>query len=161
MRLFLDTTYIMPLAGIETEKFGTEDFAELCSTKGLELLLSPISLVEVKWIIIAETRGRPSLRRRLRLRYRDMLRFILYGGVVRLVPLLDEGIDEEENRLLDLGIRDYFDRVIFAAALHYADALLTEDDELHGLWRRSPNYKSSLILYTWRDFKARYGEGGP
>ncbi len=154
MRLLLDTTYVMPLAGIETERFGAGDFAELCSVEGVRLLLSPASLIEVKWLIIRETRGQPELRERLRRRYRDMLSFVLYGGAIELVPLLDEGIDEDENRLLDLGVRDYFDRVIFSAALHYADALLTEDEELRDVWRRTPDYRRSLTLYTWQSLKS-------
>ncbi len=154
MRLLLDTTYLMPLAGIETDRFGSRDFAELCSAGGVELLASPISLVEIKWVIIGKTKGRPDLREQLRRRYRDMLDLVLYGGIVRLTPLLDERIDEEENRLLDLGIKDYFDRVIFSTAVHYADALLTEDSDLHNLWQNSESYRKLVTLYTWRDFKA-------
>jgi len=159
LKLLLDTTYLMPLAGIETEKFSSRDFAELYSMEGIELLASPISLIEIKWIIIGGTRGRPALREMLRRRYRDLLDLVLYGGVVGLTPLLDERIDWEENKLLDLGISDYFDRVIFSTAIHYADALLTEDKNLHSLWRGSEDYRGSITLYTWRDFKALHPPG--
>lgn len=156
MRLLLDTTYIMPLAGIETDRFGREDFSELYSMEDVELLVSPVSLIEVKWIIIGSTKGQPTLREKLRRRYRDMLNLLLHGNLVELTPLLDENINREEDRLLDLGVNDYFDRIIFSTALHYADALLTEDKSLHNLWRSSKFYRYFFALYTWRDFKALY-----
>ena len=159
MRLLLDTTYIMPLAGIETDRFGREDFSELYSMEDVELLVSPVSLIEVKWIIIGSTKGQPALREKLRRRYRDMLNLLLHSNVIGLTPLLDENINREEDRLLDLGINDYFDRIIFSTAVHYADALLTEDKSLHSIWRNSRAYKYFITLYTWRDFKALHLHG--
>jgi len=155
MRLFLDTTYLMPLAGLETDKFGKEDAKMLYGLRDFVFVASPVSLIEIKWVIISKTRGDPVLRKRLRREYRLFLDFLLYGDVIELTPLLDERIDEEENKLLDLGIADYFDRIIFSTALYRADALLTEDEALRETWEKE-GYDKIIKLYTWNSFKLSF-----
>ena len=159
MKLLLDTTYIMPLADVETEKFRKEDFkvlVDICNSNRISLLLSPLSLVELKWVIIKLGRRRPRLLRALRRKYRLLLRFVLHGNVLSLTPLVDEEVDERENELLDAGITDYFDRMIFATALCYADALLTEDDALLSTWAESSEYKELILAYNWSRFKREF-----
>lgn len=71
----------------------------------------------------------------------------MYSGEVELISLIDEDIDKEENRLLDLGIKDYFDRIIFSTALHYSDALLTEDrDPMEYMEKRGIQANNRAIL---------------
>jgi len=56
VRVFLDTVYIMPLFGIETDKFSRKDLAKLLNIKNMCFLVSLVSLIEIKWIIISKTR---------------------------------------------------------------------------------------------------------
>ena len=153
MRLLLDTTYLMPLSGIETDKFTKEDSKILFSAKNIYFLVSPVSLIELKWIIISKSKGNPVLRSKLRKEYRYLLEFLRYTTFIKLTPLVNEQIDEEENRLLDLGIKDYFDRIIFSTALVYADALLTENNLLRNVWNIHKNYRDSIDLYSWKELR--------
>ncbi|HDI74872.1 MAG TPA: type II toxin-antitoxin system VapC family toxin [Thermoprotei archaeon] len=157
MRLLLDTTYLMPLAGIETDKFSKSDLRVLLSVKEFEFIASPVSIIELKWIIISESKEKPVLKSRLRREYRFFLEFLRYSGLIKLTPLVDERVDEEENRLLDLGVKDYFDRLIFSTALFYADALLTEDSDLKKIWSRYKRYREAVDLYNWRELKRILG----
>jgi len=158
VKLFLDTTYLMPLAGLETDKFGKEDAKILYKLKDFKFIASPVSLIEIKWIIIRESKNKPVLKEQLRKEYRLFLEYLLYSDVIELVPILNEKIDEEENKLLDLGVTDYFDKIIFSSALYYADILLTEDEQLREIWRKE-GYKDIIILHTWSSFKSSFLQG--
>ncbi|RLE76498.1 MAG: hypothetical protein DRJ44_04005 [Thermoprotei archaeon] len=70
MKLFLDTIYLMPLAGLETDKFGKEDAKILYKLKDFKFIASPVSLIEIKWIIIRESKNKPVLKEQLRKEYR-------------------------------------------------------------------------------------------
>ena len=90
MRLLLDTTYLMPLSGIETDKFTKEDSKILFSAKNIYFLVSPVSLIELKWIIISKSKGNPVLRSKLRKEYRYLLEFLRYTTFIKLTPLVNE-----------------------------------------------------------------------
>jgi len=46
----------MPLFGIETDKFSRKDLAKLLNIKSMCFLVSLVSLIEIKWIIISKAR---------------------------------------------------------------------------------------------------------
>lgn len=57
----LDTTYLMPLAGLETDRFGKREAEQLFSLKEeATFIISHISMIEIKWLIINKTRKNSS-----------------------------------------------------------------------------------------------------
>gem|GEM_PF-6326054 len=52
--------------------------------------MSPVSLIELKWIIISKSKGNPVLRSKLRKEYRYLLEFLRYTTFIKLTPLVNE-----------------------------------------------------------------------
>jgi len=156
IRAFLDTTYIMPLFGIETDKFSRKDLAKLLNIKNMCFLVSLISLVEIKWIIISKTRKNTKLRKTLREKYNKGLDVLYYRSKIKIPSLITPEIDETENKLLDFGLSDYFDRIIFSMAYHEADILLTEDQEIHNMWKDHQDIFEGLVVISWEHFLQKF-----
>jgi len=50
---------------------------------------------------------------------------------------------------LEVKVRDYFDRLIYATAIHYNATLLTEDEKLLNLYKGA--YRPKRII-KWRGY---------
>ncbi|MCD6409787.1 MAG: PIN domain-containing protein [Candidatus Verstraetearchaeota archaeon] len=128
-RLVLDTTYLLPLFGVDV---GLKGFAE-CFPRvldGFEVWFNPMSLVEAKWIVLRLLRRDPSRRGVLLLRFRRGLEALKLDERFRQTVLTSAAVEEVADRLLEVGVGDYFDRLIYATAVCYDAVLLTEDEEL-------------------------------
>jgi len=129
-KLLLDTTYILPIFGV---KVSLKNYEEMFP-KLLEeyvVLYNPLSLVEAKWIILKLTRRVPSKRNLLLRAYRRGLEALLSDERLKNTILTDIKIEEIADRLLvEIGLKDYFDRMIYATAVYEGAILLTEDEEL-------------------------------
>ena len=113
--MLLDTTYILPILGI---KVPLKNYETLFPTllERFEVVYNPLSIVEAKWITL-------SLIRRLRIEREPMLERFVRGLKVllndeRLKSTLITAPETEENadKLLDYGVKDYFDRMILSTA---------------------------------------------
>lgn len=129
-----DTTYLLPLFGVvlKLPRFK-EVFPRL--VENFTLYYNPVSLVEAKWIILKLARRKPQSSRKLLDSYIKGLVIILDSESFQPLPLTSPEIEEESDRLLKEGLRDYFDRLLYATAAVHGMTLLTEDDELHEKWR--------------------------
>jgi len=129
-RLVLDTIYLLPLFGVDV---GLKGFAEHFSRvlDGFEVWFNPVSLVEAKWVVLRLLRRDPSRREVLLLRFRRGLEALMLDERFRQTVLTNAAVEEVADRLLGLGVEDYFDRMIYATAVYYDAVLLTEDEELH------------------------------
>jgi len=155
-KVMLDTTYLMPLFGIETEKFSASQLQILLGQRNLDLFYSPVSLVELKWIILKQIKKVNNIfKKTLLSRYNEALWYLLYGEYFYELPLIDPRINTLEGILRDLGLNDYFDRIIFAAALEYCDILLTEDTEIHDIWlsQKEKLTDKEFRVLSWMKFK--------
>lgn len=128
--LLLDTAYILPIFGLQTDlKDFERAFPRLLGSHSVSF--NPIALVESKWIILKLARRDHSKREILLEAYRVGLKTLGGDRRLRQTALTDDTVEEMADRLLLEGLRDYFDRLIYATAARMNCSLLTEDEELH------------------------------
>jgi len=130
--ILLDTSYLLPLFGVSVD---LETFNELFPKllEKFEVLYNPVSLVEGKWIVLKIAFRQPSLKDRLLKAYRLGLKSLLSDDRLKQTELTSPEMEEVADVLLEKGVRDYFDRVIYATAVVREATLLTEDRELKRL----------------------------
>ena len=133
--LLIDTTYLLPLFGVSiTLPQFRRVFPHVAERH--ELYYNPASLIEAKWIILGLARNHPSKMDALLAKYIQGLLLLGENGLFKPLPLTGPEVEEESDRLLKEGLRDYFDRLIYATAAVHGVMLLTEDRELHQQWEK-------------------------
>ncbi len=155
VKLLLDTTYLLPIFGIgvKLKKFN-EVFPKLLSK--YSLLYNPASLVEAKWIIISQLKRMPSKRELFLRRFRKGLKVLLNSTKFSQTILTNAEIEEIADKLLtEFKIPDYFDRIIYATAVHYDIILLTEDEKLHSIAKSEHAPKPKGIM-KWEHIVRRF-----
>jgi hypothetical protein len=146
--ILLDTTYLLPIFGVSV---GLKDFES-----GFRRLLgsysvryNPVSLTEAKWIVIRLARANPIRRDALFGAFRAGLRALESDDRLKATRLTGDAVEQVADELLTgQGVKDYFDRMVYATAADLGCALLTEDEELLKL-RRSEGPRPSAVL-TWK-----------
>ncbi len=153
-KLLLDTTYLLPIFGVSVKlKDYNVLFPRLINK--YSILYNPVSLVEAKWIITGLSRRKPSIREVLLNRFREGLRAILGDERFSQTALTNDEVEEiADELLLRYGVNDYFDRIIYATAVHYNIMLLTEDKELHNLLENKDAPKPRGVI-RWDDIIKR------
>ena len=134
--LLLDTTYLLPILGIRMSLKGfSELFPKLLDD--YTVFYNPVSLVEAKWVVLRLAKKEPQKRGALLKRFRTGLEALLRDKRLVQSELTSPSVEEIADLLLiEVGLADYFDRIIYATAAHRGIALLTEDDELIRLAQR-------------------------
>ena len=148
-RILLDTSYLLPLFGIDVEIDGLkENFPKVL--KKFEVYYSPISLIETKFIILRLLKDGINLLED----YRVGLDSILAEDLFKPTPLTNSEIEEVADRLLiDKGLKDYFDRMIYATAVVFKLALVTEDRKLTEI---ASNYSlKPPKVYSWKTLQLK------
>lgn len=147
--LVLDTTYLLPIFGVSIKlpRFK-EVFPQLLSR--YRVLYNPGSIIEAKWIVLGLSKGRRE--RSLTLaRYRKGLKTLLFEERLVQTVLTSPEVEEVADKLLiDAGLQDYFDRVIYATAVVRNAMLLTEDQELHQV-AKTPELPRPRRVLKWLD----------
>ena len=154
MRVILDTTYILPAFNIVTKKFGKKDFKFLLESD-LERIVHQALIIESKWVLLGLIRGgRIKEPNRAFTDFNEGLRFLKYGGKFRFIDTLDERVDLNETEIYtNLGITDYFDRIIIATAMAYDAILLTEDEDILDLRDAKTKIWNGIKILSWHEFK--------
>ena len=147
-KILLDTTYLLPLFEIEVDKFSKKDL-ELLLESNIELFYNPISLIEIKWVLIKIAKQDKKKLEHLREIYNESVDHLLYSGEIKPTILLDGKISHLEDILYDAGIKDYFDRVIVATAKVLTGKLLTEDKNLTKLLKNVKEF-TDLEVLNWQ-----------
>jgi hypothetical protein len=149
--LLLDTTYLLPIFGLKVDLEDFEIiFPELLATRSISF--NPIALVESKWIVLKLIRKNPSTKNILLEAYRLGLKTLKEDHRLRQTALTDETIEEIADKLYHEGLKDYFDRLIYATAVRTNSSLLTEDEELHKLGESSHWHRQKRII-NWEKLK--------
>ncbi len=154
--LILDTTYLLPIfsVGVGLQRYESLFPRLLEALKG-RIGYNPVSLVEVKWISLGLARDHPDRRDRLLSAYRRGLAAILSDERISATELTGPEVEAVADRLLlEFGLADYFDRVIYATAVVRNAILLTEDGELLRL-ARSPDAPRPREALRWADVPGR------
>lgn len=155
-RVLLDTTYLLPVFGVGIGLEGYEDkFPRLLEE--FYIHYSPLSLIEAKWIILKLSKINPNISRRLLAEYRRGLEVVISDDRLRETITTNSVIEEVADHLLELGLRDYFDRMIYATAYYYDAMLLTEDKELKTINEKTPYYRLPRVI-DWAEVKGLLGK---
>ena len=140
----LDTSYLLPLFGIDVEIDGLKEYFPKVLKK-FEVYCSPISLIEVKFIILRLLKDGINLLED----YRIGLNSLLANEELKPTPLANSEIEDIADRLLiDKGLKDYFDRMIYSTAVVFKLALVTEDRQLTEL-ANNYTFKPPKV-YSWK-----------
>jgi predicted nucleic acid-binding protein len=129
--LMLDTTYLLPLFGIDVPlQRYPEVFPKLIAKH--EVWYSPLSLVEAKWIILNLVRRDVGKREAYLEKYRRGLGVLFAHSRLRQTELTTPQTEYEADELLR-KVSDYFDRMIYATAKQLGLTLISEDRVLKRL----------------------------
>ncbi len=145
--LLLDTTYLLPVFGIDVGLARFEiKFPEMLDE--YDIRYNPVSLLEAKWISLRI--GRHADRDKFLARYRSGLGAIMADKRMKQTRLTDGAVELIADRLLaDNRLDDYFDRMIYATAAAENSYLLTEDRVLLGLMR-AKGEPMPRSIYSWK-----------
>jgi hypothetical protein len=132
-RLLLDTTYLLPIFGVRVGLERFETMFPLLLDK-YSVVYNPISIVEAKWIVLRLSRRRSQKRKLILERFREGLKVLLNDERFSQTIITNSDVEEIADRLLlEAGVRDYFDRLIYSTAAYFSAILLTEDETLKGI----------------------------
>ncbi len=155
-RLFLDTTYLLPLLGIDV---GLREYSRYFPKLHLfyEIYYSPVSLMEAKWIIIKSIRQLKKQQDKLRLleEYRVGLDLIMKSSHYKETVFTNGLIEMIADKLWMKRIKDYFDRMIYATAAYYRAILLTEDRELRDVYEEDELTIKPKEVISWSELITR------
>ncbi|MEX2703439.1 MAG: PIN domain-containing protein [Candidatus Baldrarchaeota archaeon] len=147
-KLLLDTTYLLPLLGLQVPQLKDYEkiFPKLLTK--FETFFSPLSLVESKWVLLRLLKDRELEYKRAALRrFRLGVKTIVKSEKLNQTILTSYEIEKYADLLLDL-VKDYFDRMIVSTAKAYNATLLTEDITLKKILKRVDELTELKIL-TW------------
>lgn len=145
--LLLDTTYLLPIFGIDVRLAGFEDkFPKILNA--YDVHYNPISLVEAKWISLRLGRGTD--RKKFLEKYRSGVEALLADKRISQTRVTDGAIELVADSLLaDDEVEDYFDRMIYATAAVEQSHLLTEDKVLVRL-ESSEKERAPRSTVSWK-----------
>ncbi len=147
-KILLDTTYFLPVFGVSVRlKDFDKAYGKLLDS--YSAIYNPASLIEAKWVLLKLARLNPGRREALLTAYRAGLKALASDGRLKQTPLTNARVEGVADQLLASGMKDYFDRLIFATAADQGCVLLTEDEALAGLRRREKPRPSKVM--TWKD----------
>lgn len=149
-KLLLDTTYLLPIFKI---KVKLERFEELFPyvTRRYKILYNPVSIVEAKWITLKLCKQLPHKKKQLLKAFRTGLASLRRSRIKPTI-LTSPSIEETADKLLlEAGIKDYFDRIIYATAAYYVATLLTEDKILQEI--NNENIPKPPDTLDWKTLK--------
>ncbi len=126
-KLLPDTTYLPPVlsVAVNLERYG-KVFPKLLER--YTVFYNPISLVESKWIMLRLCRRDPGKKRGYLEAYKRGLKALLNDNRIQQIQLTNPEVEEVADKLLvEAGVKDYFDRLIYATATYLKTTLLTEE----------------------------------
>jgi len=152
--LLLDTTYLLPLFGLESRLPNFDDsFRQLLSD--YEVKYNPVSLLEAKWLVLRLARRKKAQLETFLNYYREGIRVITKGEPIVQTAFTEEKVEGLSDKLLiEADLRDYFDRQIYSTAACQKYLLLTEDGSLHQLYQ-SHTFERPKAVIRWKNIILR------
>jgi len=150
--IVLDTTYVLPLFGIEIKLIP--EFIEKLDqiwSKGLKnykIYLPSICLIEVMYKLLSEYRKKPDLK--IINRYQLILPTVLNSPIKIFNTELSQKGSLIAIKIRHAGHNDVLDCWIAASAAALNAILLTEDKDLKNILKTVPDTKN-LQVWTWKD----------
>jgi len=158
INLLLDTTYVLPLFGIDInlDKDFREEIKQLWKSgvKNYNLYLSSASIIESVYKLNREYRN--SEDPEILERYHVVLPTIIKSKIVKIIdPFLNPVIAEKCMKIRKLGHKDLMDCWIAASAIAINAIFLTEDKELRILLKKNPDFKLNKII-NWKIIRQEF-----
>jgi hypothetical protein len=148
-RILLDTTYLLPIFGIDTglEQFDSK-FPKIAEK--FEVLYNQVSLIEVKWTVLALLEKEKQIEKR-----QEVLETYIAGLEIlgapeqRLKSIMTITLPQAEKiadyLLFRFDLRDYFDRLVYASAALNKSILLTQNGRLKAIQEEATKRSQSKI----------------
>ena len=137
-KVLLDTTYILPLLGIEIDIPNLREKI-ISLAKNFKLMLNSLSILEAKWKILKLAKKESSVLES----FSEGLLFLTKGEVFEIIPFYTYEVDLIATTLYKYH-KDYIDCSILASAYINADTFITEEkNKMQELLEQiSPNYNT-------------------
>ncbi len=152
--IVLDTTYVLPLFGIEINLSPSfiEDMKLLWNggINGYEFYLPSICLIEAMFKLLGEYRKNKEFS--VLERYQISLPTVLNSPIIILSPELNPNISLIAIKIRHMGHLDFMDCWIAASAVILKSILLTEDKVLVEVLQNISETQN-LTTLSWNDFK--------
>lgn len=120
-KIILDTTYVLPILGIEVEGLDRDILDHLIK---YELYYPALLLVELKGVVLKEARKRGL--KSIPEQAIKGLNFLIYSGEINIVAPTGEDL-KVMYELLRRGWKDIFDLSLYATAIRIDSRVLTMD----------------------------------
>ena len=148
--LVIDTTYLLPLFGLETSITNYDEKLPILLDK-YDVKYNPISLLEAKWLIIRIAKKNKKEKFETFLEYyREGIAAIEKEDRIHQTAFTNENIERlSDSILMTTNIKDYFDRQIYSTAANLGYVLVTEDKQLHELKNYQITPKPKKVVY-WK-----------
>ncbi|MGI0084963.1 MAG: PIN domain-containing protein [Nitrososphaerales archaeon] len=148
--LVLDTTYLLPIFGLESRlPHFNDSFRRLLTD--YEVRYNPVSLLEAKWLVLRLAKKKRGDLETFLKYYREGIGAIEKEEKIRQTAFTDENVEELSDKvLIDAKLGDYFDRQIYSTASRLNCLLLTEDERLHKLYETLALRRPKGML-KWKD----------
>ena len=158
INLLLDTTYVLPLFGIDINLDDSfrEEIKQLWKkgVKNYNIYLSSASIIESVYKLNREYRN--SEDPEILNRYHTVLPTIIRSKNVKIIDsFLNPVIAETSMKIRNYGHKDLMDCWIAASAIGMNAFLLTEDKELKSLLRKNSELKIKKII-DWKMLRKEF-----
>ena len=153
MRVFLDTTYLMPVCGLIIKELQKENLNLLFEQR--TIIINQVSLLELWGKGKRLLRGDPESWPRFLLGYRS----ILESHKIQKKAIIDPETLPWVDRLTVEGLRDLLDCFITASAICHSDVLVTEAQditEIVEVLKAKGEPEVKLQVSSLRDYLLRY-----
>jgi len=156
MKVFLDTSFLMPFFGLDTTiKDLEKQLNETLEIQGLTYFFSPVSIIEIKWQIIKLEKSGIN-RDQFEEAFSNAVAMLKFDNMFRSVNLEEPTINDISYELQKLEHNDYFDTVIGASAMLTSDTFITQDEKLTKkmklLWQNQTGVYPEIKIITWKKF---------
>lgn len=156
--LLLDTTYVLPLFGIEISLDDSfrEEIKQLWKNgvNNYKIYLSSASIIESVYKLNREYRNLKDSE--ILDRYHTILPTIIRSKIVKIIdPFLNPVIAETSMKIREYGHKDLMDCWIAASAIQINAIFLTEDKELRTLLNKYPKLKINKII-DWKMLRREF-----
>ncbi|MHA1721995.1 MAG: hypothetical protein ACTSXW_02860 [Candidatus Baldrarchaeia archaeon] len=137
-KILLDTTYILPLLGVEIEIPNLREKI-ISLAKNFKPMLNSLSILEAKWKTLKFAKKEPSILES----FSEGLLFLTRGEVFEIIPFYTYEADLIATTLYKYH-KDYIDCSILASAYINADIFITEEkNKMQKLLEQiPPNYNT-------------------
>lgn len=154
-RIFLDTSYLLPIFRIAPDIKGYKDEMELILNDSKNsYYYSSLSLIEIKWKFIKLEKIEERLE--IQGKYNQFQNILLRDNRFEIIHHPHTNINVISDEIRNLGHKDYIDTIIGASSIWFSDILITEDKNLKEKVidvNENGKYNNHFEIFNWRELK--------